>query len=474
MNSEKLKLRQQKELARLQKEKAKPKRKIYIWYLILILTLIYIVDEVATNSTSELEDVLMGVLFPGDSANIAASNFSIISTIALIVMILAAFYKPLADRFGRKPFLVINTLGMALAMGLCSIAVIAHNFIIYALGFILLKWFVTPDEQVVYIFETSPKKWRATIYSVIKGIAEFGLFLIPFFRSLFISSSPDGVRYIFLTIAIIAAVAAFLALLFARESDAFLDERIAYLSLSEEEKERLRQKRIRNKKQQGGLIHGLAYCFTHKQLLFILVATLLYTLARVVTDKSTAILAIEGYSTDLITAAQFILPIGAGVLTLVYGLFSDKVGRKITIIVMLALCTIFFGGYVLSFKLGWNIYVVGLFMGLYLAAYWGTGDTFIMMAGESSPTNLRASNMSVLSLFYGMGQVISGVIASVALRFIGESNTWLFLLILALPCFFGSIFVTMFLVKETKGIEIETVDKEIDAQLEKEREQISE
>ena len=83
-----------------------------------------------------------------------------------------------------------------------------------------------------------------------------------------------------------------------------------------------------------------------------------------------------------------------------------------------------------------------------------------MMAGESAPTNLRASVLSVHSLFYGLGQVISGVIVSIGLRFIGESNTWLFLLIMAVPCFLGSIFVMMFLTNETHGMDIESLQEQ--------------
>ena len=42
---ERQRAREQKQLARLQKEKARPKHKMYVWYLLLILTLIYIIDE---------------------------------------------------------------------------------------------------------------------------------------------------------------------------------------------------------------------------------------------------------------------------------------------------------------------------------------------------------------------------------------------------------------------------------------------
>jgi uncharacterized membrane protein len=44
----------QKELAKWRKEKARPKHSGYLWYLMLILTLVYIVDEVATNLNSTM------------------------------------------------------------------------------------------------------------------------------------------------------------------------------------------------------------------------------------------------------------------------------------------------------------------------------------------------------------------------------------------------------------------------------------
>lgn len=42
----------------------------------------------------------------------------------LSVTLLIIFYRPLADKFGRKPFLVINTLcmGLGLFLGKCTIA----------------------------------------------------------------------------------------------------------------------------------------------------------------------------------------------------------------------------------------------------------------------------------------------------------------------------------------------------------------
>jgi len=470
---ERRKTREGKELARLKKEKARPKNKVYFWYLLLILTLIYIIDECITNSPSSLEDGLVGFFFNTGAEgwyDKGVSNLSLLSTASIALMIPSCFYKPLADRFGRKIFLFINTFGMALSILVCYSAYYAGvaGFWVYALGFCLMRWFVTPDEQVVYIMETAPKKWRGTINSLVKGLAEFGLFLIPWFRSLFMNSSEAGWQFVFLTLAVIGFAVAFLVLLFARESDVFLDERISYLELTDEEKKALEEQRFNNKKKQGGLLTGLVYAFKDKQLRWLFICTALYTIARAVTDRDTSIMAGAWLLSDnsnkdtvsaLITQAQFILPVGAGIVTLLAGFLSDWIGRKKASIVLLSNCTVFFVLYVVAVQYQWNIYLIGSFLGLYLASYWVTGDTYILMVGESSPTNLRASIMSAQSAFYGLGQGISYGATAAIFGINKNLNIGWTCLIFALPFFVLTLTFLMIKVKETKAKAITEADE---------------
>ena len=465
---ERQKCREQKELAHWQKEKARPKNKAYFWYLMLVLTLIYIIDEVTTNSVTQVEDGLIASFFPNLDTQTAEGYINLLSTAAIGLMILSCFYKPLADRYGRKVFLFINTLGMAGAMFICYLA---NNFWVYALGFCLMRWFVTPDEQVVYIVECAPKKLRGTLNSLVKGIAEFGLFLIPWFRKVFMTDTGNinGWHWVFFVISMIGFAFAFLALLLARESDAFLDERIAYLSLSDEQKKALAEQKLNNKKKQGGLLTAIVYAFKDRQLRWIFICTTLYTIGRVITDRNTAIMAASwGDNSPLINDAQFILPIGAGIVTILSGFLSDWVGRKKASIILLASCTVFFVLFIVGLHENWSAYLVGSFLGLYLASYWVTGDTFILMCGESSPTNLRASLMSAQSAFYGAGQGISYGLTAILLLVLPKNiNLGYFCLCMAIPCFVASLTLLMLKVKETKAMEITEKDREVDAEEEK-------
>lgn len=54
-------------------------------------------------------------------------------------MALVPFYKALADKFGRKPFLVLNTLGMGVGMAL---AWWSPNMVLYFIGYGMTVFFV--------------------------------------------------------------------------------------------------------------------------------------------------------------------------------------------------------------------------------------------------------------------------------------------------------------------------------------------
>ena len=486
MNTEHLTAKEQKQLDRLLREKARPKGKYYIWYLLLILGLIYIIDEIISNLQSNLLNEISHSIFPdvfsGPKGIVeAAAPFVTIGGIATAIMAISMFYKPLADRFGRKPFLFINTLGMGLAIALCALARNSNTFVFYVLGFFLMRFFVTPDEQVVYIFETVPENKRATVYSIIKGIAELGLVLISVMRFTILKTDIFGNsgefveyqnwRYIFLICAGIAVVISFIALLFARETDPFLDTKIAYLQKTPEEREEENRKlRMHKGFKEIGFFRGLKLVLCSKQLLFLSIATLLYTAASssisyyqtLITDAVVeaqtpwvGATAAASAATSSLNEALFIYPFTCAFITLTYGFISDRIGRKKISIVLLAITAISFSLFIVGLRLGWNFFVLGALIGLFLGSFWSAGDTYIMMASESAPTSLRVSAMTVHSLFFGLGQLISSL---VVMSFIRPFQPDLYCLIATIPCFVGSLVVLILFVKETKGRKIDEIE----------------
>jgi hypothetical protein len=76
------------------------------------------------------------------------------------------------------------------------------------------------------------------------------------------------------------------------------------------------------------------------------------------------------------------------------------------------------------------------------------------MCGESAPTNLRASAMSVQTLFYGAGMVISMGLSSILVKFMDTTFLGWYCIILAAPCFTLSIVFLMLKVKESKDFSL--------------------
>ncbi|MBQ6600450.1 MAG: MFS transporter, partial [Clostridia bacterium] len=235
---EKLKKKQEKELAYWQKQKARPKGNFYFWYLVLIIGLIYAVDEIASQIGTLMQTEIANDFFVSDSA---VTLLNLLQVIAIPFQIIGIFYRPLADRFGRKTFLIINTFGMSVAM---LTIFLSQNVFMYFFGACLIMFFSPHDMHVVYIMESSPAKIRAITYSVIKFFANMSVLLVPMLRSWLMETAGEW-RKVYLIPAVVGVVVSLIALLCAREPDTFIDTRIRYLSMTDEEREAEKQKKTR-------------------------------------------------------------------------------------------------------------------------------------------------------------------------------------------------------------------------------------
>ncbi len=489
--------KKQRELARLEKEYNRPKKfwKWYLTYMLLICTLIFIVDEIATNLPNSLQtEINLAIniwpwaknqsyslgdvwsqVYPVNGASLiqdiqtqiasGLSKINIVHTLANIMLIVSMFYRSLADRLGRKIFLFINTLGMGASL---LVFFTATNFVGYVIGFCCLRFFVTPDQQVVYIFELAPKKYRNTIFSSIKGMAVFGLLFVSLLRKIFLNSDSSALlesdlykyKWIFLTVAIAAAVISFLALLFARESDAFLEQRISYLKKTPEELAELGNEKDASKAQ-GGFLSALKYTFKNKQILFICVVCAIAELSYSAVNNYSSILTygflgVGGLDQNTVTNVAFYFPFTCALLTFTYGFISDRIGRRETSIFLLSTCTISFVLLLLGLYFGWHEWIIGLILGFFLAADWANGDILSLMAGESAPTNIRASIMSSWSTFYGVGMIASYILSAILPILVGTKYLSLAYFCLSVPAWCIALFILMIFVKETKGVDINT------------------
>ena len=105
----------------MEKAKNKPKFVGYVFFFLFVITMVYMVDEIATNIGKFLElDVT--IFFFGSEAEAAASSTrALTNTIVTVIAGASILLRPLGDRFGRKPFLIIYSIGMSIGMAVIGI-----------------------------------------------------------------------------------------------------------------------------------------------------------------------------------------------------------------------------------------------------------------------------------------------------------------------------------------------------------------
>lgn len=457
-NVERLQAREAKELIRREKQLGARSNKFYSIYLFMILSLIYITDEIASTISIQFQANIVTEFFVknmGMEYGAGLSLFSAIGFISYPVTLLIIFYRPLADKFGRKPFLVINTLCMGLGLFLVYLS---KNIYVYMIGGTLMSFMVSHDMQCVYILECSDKKSRARNYAIVKAVAILGTLLVPLLRATLMQNVSERWHVVYLVPAIIGFVMSLFALLFARETNAFLTKRIEYLKTPIEEREQ-RSKEGREQNAQGGILTAVKFAFRHRQLRFLIIACCCFYLASLGTATYSTVMAKSALMTEEeITLALFLYPVGNALFTLISGFVSDKFGRKVTIVAMSCSALTCYLLFIFSGMFKWTPYLTGFAIGGFMGSYWGAGDTIGgIMFSESTPTNLRSSVTVINTLLNGVMGGLATVITMILLPIIPERMFGYMYLGLTVPGLVGAIVIMWLFVGETRGLDLKTV-----------------
>ncbi len=464
-------LKREKEIKKWEKEKARPQRNLYFIYLVFIISLIYATDEIASQIGTLMKTEIANDLFSsyGESS---VGLLDILSILVVPFQAIGLLYRPLADRWGRKKFLIINTFGMSFAM---LIIFLSGNLFVYFIGACLVQFFIPHDMHVVYIMESAPSKHRARTYSSIKFFANISVMLIPLLRKWLMTNASQW-RMVYFIPAIVGVVTCFIALFTARETSSFVDSRLAYLRMSDEE--RALQKSLKSAQNaQGGLIPALKFALKHKQLRWLYITTAFANIGFIGTVNYQVIMS-YGYAENYvangmfaslgeevmnavsigpITTALFMFPVGCAVSQVIMGFISDWKGRKTAAIITAVNCVLAFIGFSAGSIMAWNPYIVGFLCGACIGSYYSTNDVLIMMIGESAPTNLRSSAMSAQFIVTAVGIALSYGIGIPLITILGNTITDTVSLALLVPGFILAFFTLIRKTGETKGIDMDTV-----------------
>lgn len=458
--------RQSKELAKWQKISMQKTSAMGLFIVIALLCLIRALDEFATSTGGSLQTSIVNEFFVRDQGLDFAtglSRFSLIGTAMMPVMILATLYLSLADKFGRKPILVISVFGMAVGL---FISYLSTNLAVHLIGKVILTFFIATDIHQLYVMEIAPNDKRALLLSINSFFGYLSMMLVSVARD---ASTVNGEliwRNVFLVPAVLGVILTALLILFARETKVYIDQRLAFLSKlsgkttgdSPADAGRKVAETGNLKKERGGtggLGKSFKFIFTHRQPRMILLATFFQLLAVMAYfGYYEAIMTTSGMTTEQVTQALLVYPITAALFSLPAGYIADKFGRKPATMLFAILAFIGLIAFIISAGSQVNPYIVGLIYGVELGCFWNFGGQMGLVFNETVPTEIRASAVAAKGLLSVVVSILSAVIISILVGFINLSTLCL---VWGATTVGIAIILFALTVKETRGVDLENV-----------------
>ena len=452
--------REQRELQRLDREAQKPKTGRYLLFVMIILTVIYVEDEITSNMNAAMQPYVLFDLFGISSRSVSSPAYTAaINTVAPwqvasnLFLIISPFYKALSDKYGRRVFLMINTVGMGVGV---LIVMTSQSVMQYILGMLFMLFFTPNDMQVLYIMETAPKEKRATYSFVAKGIALISVSLIGVLSKTFLRQDlPSSWRMVYLIPVAVAIAVGAGSFFLVRETPVFVEQRRAFLSLTPEQRRARAAEDLKSgAADEGGVWKALKFIFRTPQLRWILIAGFLFFATTFYTSYYATVL--EGaMSTDMVASALIIYPIFNGVVTIASGFFSDRLGRKKVCVLLGSLALVGLALFVAACRLGWGPVAAGVAYGCSIGGLWSMSDTIILtMPAESSPSGMRSSVMGTISVMIGAGMFIGQILFIVLQNFLSMDLLFLFICV---PFMALSLLVLLTKVRETKDVDLDSI-----------------
>lgn len=454
-------MKREKELAELKKREQafnRPESKSYILVLFIVLIALMMIDEFASNAPDSVKTATIQELFvegKGMTFEEGTAAISILTTLTIPISILALLLNTLSDKIGRKPLLVLSAAGMALGMLLLYTSTSITS---YMIGRIVITFFIAQDMHAMYVMEVAPEDKRATYTTVSGAFGLIGIMLISVARSANTHNEVLNWHGVFLVPAIVGMVSIVIFAVLARETKPFLKSRIEYLRKTPEERKAEKELAKVDKSARAGetgLIASFRYIFSHKPVLFIVLATIPHSFAMVsCAALGEVVMTSNGMSTTAVNMALLVYPIIGALLTASVGFVADKIGRKPSVLIYGSVVIVSLVMFVISAKNGWHPLVVGIFYGMELRGYWSLSGLVSLTFKESVPTNIRATCCSANGLISTVVMIVGSIICSTVLAVIGITNTVIYWSIIMLALCIG---LYMVFCKETKGVNLEEI-----------------
>lgn len=452
---EKIKAREQALLARLKKERRRSNFPWYLTGLLVCLILLVILDSFSTNCPNSLQSAVVNEFFvqgQGLSFQEGLSRLSLARSPLMLLSILATLMLAVSDRVGRKPMLLISAIGMTAGMLWVGLS---QSFGAYIFGSAMITFFVSFDMHQLYIVEVAPADKRATWQALSQFFGQLAVASVGVMRLLNTENDQIAWRNIHLIPAAVGVVVVVLLVLFVRESDVFLTQRIAFLETPYEQRTVHTGKKEKQQSNNGGLGKAFGYIFKDRQMRWVILSLLLFRLAiPAFSSYYEPIMTAGSMTTDMVSFALIFMAVFSGTARLSAGFVSDRMGRKNSSILYSVIAVAAMIAFIFAARAGAPSMLVGILLGVSTGAYWTVGDQIGLLMNESAPTGIRGSVTAAAGLIQVVIAIVAMVFAGVM---VGLVDAGLFCVVYGAVILALATLLLIFKVRETRGVEMDKI-----------------
>lgn len=409
--------------------------KSYFQYLVFVLMLVQILDTYSTVYPNAIPSLIAAEFLSNFTINEANAIMSLVRGIVSVGMYFLFFNQYLVDKIGRKLMLAITVVGMGIAsLGM----MLAVNYVIYVFFSFFLNFFFLSDIWLIYINEESNR--RAFHSNIILMVGLLGAIVMVMFRFIFITESNPNWRGMTL-FPIIVAFPLFLVVL---------------LTLKESSKYQLiKEQKLTESRTFFGDLKSIFKIESRKPYITILIMSYLFGFANIFISL------FEKYISDESTIAQtqvsiifFLTVFTVLIAYLTNGILADRIGRKPLLYLWSLLLPVSVIIWVIGALDSQNAFFIVL-VGYAIShiSYWGLWGIIRIVSIEQLPTDRRGTGVGFRSFIWALGITSGSLLSSIVTLIIGLGTTFILFA-------FGNLIIIplgIFLIKETKGVDLATV-----------------
>lgn len=380
--------------------------KKYIYYSLGILGLMNLIDIFMSNAGPLVVSFVVEefLISKGVPEKVAYAQYGAAMAFLPLAGLLAVMIRYWADKYGRKIALTINIVGMTVG---ALLIVIAQDFWVYVLGSLIGGMFLVADIQLLFINEQSPKEKRSRFVNWVRIVGLCGALMVPIFRGIFITTSDPNWRGLFLLPLIAGIIVSLLVIFTFKESSIYLTMKAKREANPETQKQKVTFFQA---------VKASTKLPNFKTIFLTFVIGFLGYMAGLSFRAYWEPFLSQNFTfqeVNIIYVIRYLIsmPLGAAI-----GYINDKVGRKAGMVATLILLPVFLLLCLLAVQLQ-NIWLVGIFYGLFIYSLWLTLSTQMTMIDEQTPTQLRGTIDVVIVVVSVVFLVVTSIFFAILVLF---------------------------------------------------------